>query len=1133
MAVKSSPSYSLKATISKCLVDFIPKSLANIRKYVEKEEKHGVSEMAIQLILEGNPDLFIKNSEGLWSIVMDEIPEHQAAFEILRESTKMLTLFQLNKKVAAKLPKNQRNQIVLNLEKDARFVCYEGKKWALKEKVNVIEQAFEYLKTSDEAVTERKLLRILANQVGVEPEKLLFDPITAGDKRFFHDQNDRWILTEKRKVVAPPAVAGPQESEGTQPRQRRKVEAVTIELERIDEIERMFDNEKPIWSIGEILHEVFTMRPDHENYETMEFSLIRALKKQVKFEPISLDEHYWTLETLLPAAIRELPHPSISEHIRTINWTEFGDQDTLADGGLAEDEMIFEAQKEERPGVLQESMQMERILSAFEYEYGILFVRPCDRPFFPDKPTYLRFSFHDELNKRHEVFLNNRLNFLFGLKEWYKSIENPFAARFFISGNPTTSEYRLLYKRDADNYHQLTSERVQNLKEVWKQYKAGTMRVTELVLEVMKHHKHGTDPKRLLWEVCAVRHFQARTIYGILSYFQCFARKKGTDRWYLDEKLIGKGPDPDKIEFLEKRTRPRMGEWIMSPKDAERVEKLVLSFKDWEGREAYFAFHERTQKTAREKAKIITAKKLGNSDDLKAFFTIVSDLFESLNWRKNDPDSGCWNLVLIHTEKWGIFESVENANRFIELLSAFLEEDDPDELDGALEDFISYGIRGLQSATLSPVLFCLQPQLFAVINKSIATGFERLTNAPLSTELVDYMAVNELMREFLLRYDFFDFSDADGFFSHCISGHLELEAFDDLMKVLPIKRAMDILAGEYSKDEEQKEVEIVQEQASIDSATKKDIAEIANKLFATEDLMSDLARQLTEIRIQSIWQSGNVAKNFDNFLEANFARPQYSRFLTPRPVIDLMVRLIEPKVTEKAIDMCMGSAGFLIRIGQLLREQLSQATVEEMEKATKITLPTGEVANYANEVLGEASVRKEEGRERLLKYILNQNLLGLDIDQETFKAARLNLKLHHLEDVNVLVADSLSKKIAIDGLGSHIYDVAIGHPPIESGASKKFLKEFIRTLKPNGRLVILLGKHEFNEKQFNKELLKDRVLDAVITLPEWDESKYGPSCDLLLIRTNKIEAPMYKATLNSYDETTVTNIVEAYRKRKA
>ena len=1137
MAKQHSPAWSCKATINQLLIDLQPKTIEEIIDHIKRSEQRQVEKDFVQIILEGDPDLFQETKDGKWQLNLKNFPAHLKAFEILNETPKALTLLQLTKKVSASMPKQQRNQIVLNFELDDRFQQIGNKKWTLSDKVNIADKAYEYLKTAEESVTEKKLIRIISNQLNIDPSKALFDPVSFSDRRFYRDTKDRWFLTEKKVQI-------PDKVQVEEKPKRHKLETVTIPEAKIIEIEALFDDEMQIISNTDILFDVFELKPDDDDYEMMEMSITKVLKKTPNFQPVSVNDDEWTIERFIPEQVKNLPHYKIGKHIRVTTWLEYGDDDYMTDSGFAEDEMLLEASVDERKGVLSENMQIERILSAYEYENGILFIRPCDRPFFPEKPQYLKCQFFDELNQSYTIFVNNRLGYLYGLKEWYNSIDNPFAARFNIYGTPEKNEYRLLYKRETDAFHQIPKEQLNNLKLLWERVKTAGMKTTEIILEIMRMHTHGIDRKRLYWEVNAIRYTPMRTVYGILSYFQCFEKKKGSDRWYLNTKLISKGPDPERAEFLEKRTKPRIGEWLMSPKGEEKFAKIIAGFTDWEGREAYFAFHERTQNVAKEHVRRLIARKVNSDNDLERFYNDVTTLFNAINWRKNDPDSGCWNLVLFNTDKWGIFHSVDAANHFIDLLRMFLETEDAELLDIVLEKFINLSIRGIQSSTLSPLLFCLQPSKYAVINKSTALGFERITGFPLSTDLADYMEINAMMREFLAQYELFDFSDVDSFFSHCISGRLELESYDDLMTIPPIKKAMELLMDEEELSPAEPEVKEPEKKAKkgkeedttpkIDSALKDEINNLAHKLFNTEELQSDLARQLMEIRIQAIWQSGNLAENFENFLESNYSLPQENRFLTPAEVIKAMVKLINPGLHEKIVDLCMGYGGYLVEVGKMFQRQFENVELTELENtAIKISLATGESMVFArNQIQGDLELKKKEGRKRVFDLIISQNLNGVEIDPVAFETGRLNLKLNNFTNANIIQGDPLSKKTSITGAGANIIDCAIGTPSPVPGLAKKIIKDYLRILKPNGRLVVLIANDEIGENRlasWKREIFKDAPIQAMFRLPGWDEDKYGPSATILLARKNAEKANPFQAKLKNLDELDET--VEEYLKQ--
>ncbi|WP_448751856.1 N-6 DNA methylase [Actinomyces naeslundii] len=68
-------------------------------------------------------------------------------------------------------------------------------------------------------------------------------------------------------------------------------------------------------------------------------------------------------------------------------------------------------------------------------------------------------------------------------------------------------------------------------------------------------------------------------------------------------------------------------------------------------------------------------------------------------------------------------------------------------------------------------------------------------------------------------------------------------------------------------------------------------------------------------------------------------------FYTPRPVVESMVRIVDPKLGERVYDPCCGSAGFLVASAEHIAS--STSTVEEMEifnSATFFGQESGEIA---------------------------------------------------------------------------------------------------------------------------------------------------------------------------------------------
>ena len=60
---------------------------------------------------------------------------------------------------------------------------------------------------------------------------------------------------------------------------------------------------------------------------------------------------------------------------------------------------------------------------------------------------------------------------------------------------------------------------------------------------------------------------------------------------------------------------------------------------------------------------------------------------------------------------------------------------------------------------------------------------------------------------------------------------------------------------------------------------------------------------------------------FERFLGKTF-RGEIGQFFTPRPIVEFMVRMVDPQEGEVICDPASGSGGFLIRFFEIVRQQI-------------------------------------------------------------------------------------------------------------------------------------------------------------------------------------------------------------------
>jgi type I restriction enzyme M protein len=157
-------------------------------------------------------------------------------------------------------------------------------------------------------------------------------------------------------------------------------------------------------------------------------------------------------------------------------------------------------------------------------------------------------------------------------------------------------------------------------------------------------------------------------------------------------------------------------------------------------------------------------------------------------------------------------------------------------------------------------------------------------------------------------------------------------AFDEIAKILFVK----VYAEREMRSKGQRRnlftKEVLNQQlvpepiAPLFEATKKKYA--TDQLFADDERIN--LRPATVEKIVELLQAYNLSDTsedvkgvaFERFLGRTF-RGEIGQFFTPRPVVEFMIRLLDPQEDDIACDPAAGSGGFLIRFFEIVREKIA------------------------------------------------------------------------------------------------------------------------------------------------------------------------------------------------------------------
>ena len=216
------------------------------------------------------------------------------------------------------------------------------------------------------------------------------------------------------------------------------------------------------------------------------------------------------------------------------------------------------------------------------------------------------------------------------------------------------------------------------------------------------------------------------------------------------------------------------------------------------------------------------------------------------------------------------------------------------------------------------------------------------------------------------------------------------------------------------------------------------------------------------------------------------AAGENGQFRTPRHIINMIVDLMEPTLSDKILDPAMGSAGFLLS---------SAAYVSE---------------HYKKDLM------KNEN----LKYYKTEMFSGFDTDQSMLRIGAMNMMLHGVENPNIKYQDSLSG----DNTERDEYTLIMANPPFTGSVFQEeiskdllalcktrktellFMALFTKMLKVGGRCAsivpdgVLFGSSAAH-KALRNELVENQHLIAVISMPSGVFKPYAGVSTAVLVFT--------------------------------
>ncbi|WP_246946159.1 N-6 DNA methylase [Bacillus pinisoli] len=255
--------------------------------------------------------------------------------------------------------------------------------------------------------------------------------------------------------------------------------------------------------------------------------------------------------------------------------------------------------------------------------------------------------------------------------------------------------------------------------------------------------------------------------------------------------------------------------------------------------------------------------------------------------------------------------------------------------------------------------------------------------------------------------------------------------------------------------------------------------------------LEKIVRSIDELDWYSAKEEG-LGDLYEGLLEKNASETKSGagQYFTPRPLIDVMVKLVDPQPGERCNDPAAGTFGFMIAADRYVRENTD---------------------DYFD--LGEKEAEFQ-------KY---KAFSGVELVKDTHRLAMMNALLHDIHG-EILLGDTLSE------LGSNLknYDVILTNPPFgtKQGGERptrddltfastnkqlNFLQHIYRALKPNGeaRAAVVLPDNVLFESGIGAKIREDLMdkcnLHTILRLPTGIFYAQGVKTNVLFFTRGKTD----------------------------
>ncbi|MDZ7717750.1 MAG: class I SAM-dependent DNA methyltransferase [Balneolaceae bacterium] len=276
----------------------------------------------------------------------------------------------------------------------------------------------------------------------------------------------------------------------------------------------------------------------------------------------------------------------------------------------------------------------------------------------------------------------------------------------------------------------------------------------------------------------------------------------------------------------------------------------------------------------------------------------------------------------------------------------------------------------------------------------------------------------------------------------------------------------------------------IKELGGKNGSTFRKHMEDAMFLFPKPSTLARVVELLDQMELRNRDTKGDM---YEYMLSKLSVAGQNGQFRTPRHIINMMVELMQPKPLEDVADLACGTAGFLVAVGEYMRNNHAKAMVDDKAR----------------------------------KHFQTEMFTGYDFDHSMLRIGNMNMVMHGFDGATIDYKDSLSSE---SGELREQFDLVLANPPfkgsldydsvasdlLQTVKTKKtellFIALFLRALKVGGRAAVvvpdgvLFGSSKAH-REIRRILVEEQQLNAVISMPSGVFKPYAGVSTAVIIFT--------------------------------